>query len=273
MPTIEENKAKWDGTYDWQRAGEEWSVVWGGTQMQWYGTLFPRVHAFLPARTILEIAPGFGRWTQFLKDCCDRLILVDLSEKCIQACRQRFKDCSHISYYVNDGESLAMVPDHAIDFVFSFDSLVHVEEQVMSAYVFHLAAKLATDGVAFIHHSNLGAYPRYVQLQQAPKLLALLRRLRLAERSFNWRGLSMSADKMRLLAEANGLQCVSQEIIPWATKRTLIDCLSVLVRKDSIWARENRILRNPSFMKEGRYLASLAPLYAAPPSKRREVPP
>ena len=269
MPTIEENKAKWDGTYDWQQAGDEWSVVWGGTQMQWYGTLLPRIHPFLPAGTILEIAPGFGRWTQFLKDHCEQMIVVDLSEKCIHACQQRFKDCTHISYYVNDGRSLAMVPDKAIDFAFSFDSLVHVEEPVVSAYVSQLAAKLRRDGVAFIHHSNLGAYPRYAQLQQTPKLLALLRRLGLVERSFNWRGFSMSADKMTRLAEANGLQCISQEIVPWATQRALIDCLSVLVKKDSIWSRENRILRNPSFMKEGRYLAALTRLYGTPPSKHQ----
>jgi 2-polyprenyl-3-methyl-5-hydroxy-6-metoxy-1,4-benzoquinol methylase len=269
MPTIEENKAKWDGTYDWEQAGDEWSVVWGGTRMQWYGTLLPRIQAFLPAGTILEIAPGYGRWTQFLKDQCKRMIVVDLSEKCIDACRQRFRDCTHISYHVNDGKSLAMVPDHAVDFAFSFDSLVHVEEAVVSAYVSQLATKLTGDGVAFIHHSNLGAYPRYVQLQQTPKLLAMLRRLGLVERSFNWRGLTMSAAKMELLAEANGLQCISQEIFPWATKRALIDCISVLVRKDSIWSGENRILRNPSFMKEGRYLAALSRLYSDSPAKRQ----
>ena len=261
MPSIEENKTKWDGTYDWQQGGDEWSVVWGGARMQWYGTLLPRIHAFLPAGTILEIAPGYGRWTQFLKDQCRRMIVVDLSEKCIAACQERFRDSAHISYHVNDGQSLAMIPDRTIDFAFSFDSLVHVEEPVLSAYVSQLATRLTGDGAAFIHHSNLGAYPRYVRLQRTPKLLAALRRLGLVERSFNWRGLTMSAARMTRIAQACGLQCISQEIFPWATSRALIDCISVLVRPGSLWARENQILKNPSFMKEGRYLRSLARLY------------
>ena len=90
--------------------------------MQWYGSILPRISAFVPADTILEIAPGYGRWTAFLKDLCKRMIIVDLSEKCIDRCRQRFENLSHISYFVNDGKSLEMVVDGSVDFIFSFDS-------------------------------------------------------------------------------------------------------------------------------------------------------
>jgi hypothetical protein len=34
----------------------------------------------MPTRCILEIGPGFGHWTHFLKDLCNRLIVVDLSK-------------------------------------------------------------------------------------------------------------------------------------------------------------------------------------------------
>ena len=68
MPTIERNKELWDGLYHWSEMGDEWSKQWGCPYMQWYGMLLPRIHSFLPAKTILEIAPGYGRWTQFLKD-------------------------------------------------------------------------------------------------------------------------------------------------------------------------------------------------------------
>jgi hypothetical protein len=36
-----------------------------------------------------------------------------------------------------------------------------------------------------------------------------------------------------------------------------------VVKKESIWSRENRILRNKSFMEEAKYLARLAELYSA----------
>ena len=121
MPTLNWNKQTWDTTYDWSRQGDEWSTTWGSVDMQWFGSILPRIHGFVPVETILEIAPGFGRCTPFLKDLCDKLILVDMSEKCIEACKKRFEPYSHISYYTNDGASLDMIEDDSIDFIFSFD--------------------------------------------------------------------------------------------------------------------------------------------------------
>ena len=111
MPTVEENKKAWDQTYNWPQAGDEWSNAWGGVYAQWYGVLLPRLYRFLPAQTILEISPGYGRWSQFLVDFCTNLILVDISNTCIKACKKRFSNETHISYHVNDGKSLEMIGD------------------------------------------------------------------------------------------------------------------------------------------------------------------
>ena len=70
MPDIAWNKATWDGTYDWSRKGEEWSDAWGGSAALWYGAILPRIAVFLPAGAVLEIGPGFGRWTRFLLAQC-----------------------------------------------------------------------------------------------------------------------------------------------------------------------------------------------------------
>lgn len=66
MATLKENKNYWDGKYDWQERGDDWSRAWGGPHMQWYGTIYPRIKAHLPTKRILEIACGFGRWPHFL---------------------------------------------------------------------------------------------------------------------------------------------------------------------------------------------------------------
>lgn len=139
MPTIEENRSVFGGTYQWKHAGEEWSEEWGSARMQWFGSILPRISSFVPADTILEIAPGHGRWTAFLKDLCRRLTVVDLSAPCIDQCRQRFAHDANIGYFVNDGMSLEMVEDGSIDFIFSFDSLVHAEESVLRAYTAQLS--------------------------------------------------------------------------------------------------------------------------------------
>ena len=68
MVSVNYNKKWWGQDYDWSEAGDEWSRPWGGPEAQWYGSLYPRIHRFLPTGQVLEIACGHGRWTQFLKD-------------------------------------------------------------------------------------------------------------------------------------------------------------------------------------------------------------
>ena len=262
MPTIDDNKIVWDGRYNWTRRGDEWSAPWGGPVMQWYGTIFPRIKSHVPTDRILEIACGYGRWTQYLKDQCKHLIVIDLSAECIQACRQRFSECSHIEYHENDGKSLDMIPDASVDFVFSFDSLVHANEAVMEAYLSQLPRLLTKDGTAFIHHSNLGEYrTRYARIRRIPNLEGLLARLGLLEKKRHGRDFSVDAGKVAALSEKHGLRCISQEIIRWRTKKMFIDCMSTIVRDNSSGVRTNRVLRNTKFMQEAQNLYQLSQLY------------
>src|SRR5262245_46619894 len=109
MPTIEQNLHEWGTKFQWIQSGDEWSAGWGGAEAQWFGTLYPRIHAYLPSASILEIAPGYGRWTNYLRRHCTALTVVDLNENCIAACRERFAADTHITYHVNDGQSLDMI--------------------------------------------------------------------------------------------------------------------------------------------------------------------
>jgi ubiquinone/menaquinone biosynthesis C-methylase UbiE len=257
MPTIQENKAFWDGLYKWQKGGDEWSQAWGSPRTQWYGSIFPRIQAFLPAKTILEIACGYGRWTHFLKDLSTRLIAVDISEECIQACKKRFARDDDVSFYINNGKSLDMATDNSVDFVFSMDSLVHADDIVLKAYIEEISRILTKDGVAFLHHSNLGEYASRLNTVQKMKMQPLLTRLGFMEKNYHWRDLNVTAQKISMFADMSGLQCISQELINWGTKRTLLDCLSTITRKDSIFVRENRVLRNPLFGDEIKRISRL----------------
>ena len=93
MKTIEST----DTDYGWKDAGEEWSAPWGGSEAQWFGAIFPRISEYLRAGTILEIAPGFGRWTHYLREQCERLHVVDPDPRCIEACRRRIEDDSRLT--------------------------------------------------------------------------------------------------------------------------------------------------------------------------------
>jgi SAM-dependent methyltransferase len=263
MPTLDQNKDMWNSKYDWSNAEGEWSSQWGDAETEWHHMILPRIHSFIPTGTILEIAPGYGRWSQFLLSNCRKLVLVDLSEKCIGACEERFSANEHISYHVNDGKSLDFVPNESIDFVFSFDSLVHAEDDVVEAYLNQFAQKLTAEGVGFIHHSNLGEYADYLALLKTlpyrlKKLLADWNILETLE--VQWRASSMTAQKFDDYANKAGLQCIGQEIINWHSRR-LIDCISLFARTGSRWARANRVIRNENFMREAAYSAILSRLY------------
>ena len=262
MPSLEHNLSLWNTRYAWREQGDEWSAPWGSVDAHWYGCILPRIHPFVPTGTILEIAPGFGRWTQYLKDLADSLEIVDLSPKCIDNCRARFAEASHIGYHVNDGTSLDFLPDRSVDFVFSFDSLVHVEMDVLRAYIAELARTLSDDGVAFIHHSNMGEYASQYQREQLipARLKEQLRRRGVLNRR-HLRSLSVTADLFAAACDDAGLCCISQELVNWRQRR-LIDAFSVFTRTTSRWARPNRVLRNPGFMTEAALIAQRAPLYS-----------
>ncbi|HEY3065622.1 MAG TPA: class I SAM-dependent methyltransferase [Methylomirabilota bacterium] len=263
MPDVDQNRSEWNEPARWHAAGDEWSVTWGGVEAHWFGALYPRVHAYLPARTVLEIAPGHGRWTQYLRRWCEKLVIVDLSETCINECRKRFATATNIEYHVNDGMSLPMIPDRTIDFAFTFDSLVHAEIDVIDAYLRELARTLSPNGVAFIHHSNAGEYRRRLTLlKRVPhRVLAYLKQLNFD----HWRAYSVTAGEVERLARRAGLVCISQELVNWGNRfpvdRCLIDCFSTLTPVHSARARPNRILRNHDFMKEAHLIAAVAPLY------------
>jgi SAM-dependent methyltransferase len=232
--------------YDWKDAGEEWSQPWGTSEAQWSGAIFPRIRDCLPANTILEIGCGFGRWSHYLREHCQELWAVDRAPDCIEACRQRFAGDPRVKCYLNDGRSLPAIAGESIDFVFSFDSLVHPDRDVIEAYLRELTSKLKVGGKGFFHHSNLGTYANSPREHLPPFLRKLLRKLKILDWEHH-RNPSMSAELFRNLCAANGLHCLSQELVNWRGRR-LIDCFSLFERGDSKAA--TKIVRNPRFMRE-----------------------
>jgi hypothetical protein len=153
-----------------------------------------------------------------------------------------------------------MIDDAAIDFAFSFDSLVHVEEDVIEDYLNELARVLTADGVAFLHHSNLAA----CRPVGRPLRLALLIAERVLQRETpgfdHWRGTTMSARRLDDLAAQAGLACIGQEVVNWLGAR-LIDCISLVTPRGSRWERPNLVVHNPYFGAEAASSARAAQIH------------
>ena len=264
MPDIEENIATWNAQSSWSAHGEEWSGPWGSSEAEWWSTLLPRLHAFLPAKTILELGPGHGRWTAYLKDLCEELILADLAEACIESCRARFHEATNIAYHVNDGRSLPAVPERSVDLVFSFDSLVHAEADALEGYAREFARVLKADGVAFIHHSNMAALRRPAQIA---RLLPDRVRRPLTIRGavvnlYAWRAESVSARWFAEVCHSQGLACVGQELIAWEYGRFRTDAITLVTPRGSVWDRPMVTVDNRDFMDEARVAAQTGELYS-----------
>ena len=226
MPSIEWNRQRWGSEHPWSAHGDEWSYGFGSAAAHWYAFILPRLYAVLPNPTIadsriVEIAPGHGRWTQFLLPHCGMLVGYDLTESCVAYCRQRFAaqvESKRAAFHLTDGLSLAEA-DRSVDLVFSYDSLVHVERDVMQGYLVHIGRCLKPGGFAFLQHSNLAAYPHLHNFRnQGP---------------YNARGASVSAETMQADIRACGLVPLLQEALTHETQHLnneLIDCIS-LIRK------------------------------------------
>jgi SAM-dependent methyltransferase len=241
--------------YEWIAAGEEWSEPWGGSAAQWFGSILPRIHAALPAETILEIGSGFGRWSHFLRQHCGHLHLVDPDPQCMDACRRRFRSDTAVSFHLNQADSLEMIPDGSIDFIFSFDSLVHVRPQTIETYLQQFPRKLKTNGLAFVHHSNLGEFA--AALSRRARLLASKGK---APGADHQRDPEMTAGLFGELCGRHGLKVVCQELVNWRGRR-LIDCFSTVARPNSKWPNAPRPYRNSDFMREAELIRRLARHY------------
>lgn len=161
MPTLEWNKKVWDGAYAWAQDGDEWSQ-----QAEFCGVPYERwkdelVRTFIvanikPDSSVLEIGPGHGRWSVQIAPRIPKgtLHLVDLSSSCIDFCKTRLGMYPHVRYMVNDGRRLDQMADASVDFTWSFDTFVHIEEPEVRAYAKELVRVMKPQSMGVIHHAG-----------------------------------------------------------------------------------------------------------------------
>ena len=147
---IEEQRL-WNDEQMWVMDGHEWSKSFGTTENLWNKYIFDSIKEFR-GKKILEIAPGFGRMTQFLSILANELIVVDLNPLCIEKTKQKLGN--HVlAYFINDGKSLLKIRNNSQDLVFSYDSFVHMHANVTEEYIKEIYRVLKPGGCGYIHHS------------------------------------------------------------------------------------------------------------------------
>jgi hypothetical protein len=127
--------------------------------------------------------------------------------------------------------------------------------EALASYLSELARVLKPEGVAFLHHSNYGAYQRsahaFEPLQEYIDRLPAMIRAGLI-RTGTYRGAHMRATTVTAARFAEqchevGLNCVVQELVNWEGGVLLLDCFSVVARRGSRWDHPNQVVKNRLF--------------------------
>lgn len=233
MPSIKKNFSVWEETFksflSQKNFGDSWSEAWGSPLLQWYSMIFPRLYRYLPSTHIYEIASGLGRWSFFLQYYSSNITLSDISNESINFLKDRFKKNQNIKCYINDGKKI--ISDNKLDLVFTFDSLVHCDYEVIKSYVLEFKRLTKANSVFFLHHSNLAD---------------CLSKTRNSGHN-GWRSDDVSSQIVAKLCDENDLQVIYQEVFDWGSVKDYLDCISVIA-KDSDYICSN-IKYNNKLMK------------------------
>jgi ubiquinone/menaquinone biosynthesis C-methylase UbiE len=179
-------------------------------EVQWNSLIWPMIKGF-DFTTVVDLAAGHGRNSVMLLKEAKRLYIVDINRECIEYCQKRFQGMPNITYVQNDGYSLKAIPDGTISLIYSFDSMVHFDIDVIGNYAKEFYRILKPGGHGFVHHSNYTKSPGSHFLAN-PHC-----------RNF------MSKELFAYYLIRSGLQVESQTVIDWGGVPEL-DCLTIFKR-------------------------------------------
>lgn len=172
-------------------------------------SIFYQMFCFLNLTNVVELACGRGRHVpQYIKDA-SHITLVDILEKNILYCRERFKNENKISYYINNGYDLQKLESENYTSLFTYDAMVHFESLDVFNYLREIYRILKKGGKALFHHSNNTEDYR-VSFETGRQ-----------GRSY------MSADLFAHFADRAGLKVIQQHILNWGKDKEL-DCLTLV---------------------------------------------
>lgn len=164
LNTLRDNYSIWNAQ-SWAQYGEEWTLdvskFRGLDPNQWKADLLATMlKPYVKSNSVIvEIGPGGGRWTEQLLPFSDKLYLIDISEKALEVCRQRFGYENRVRFIqvCDQGDSFIKreeIDDQSIDFIWSYDVFVHINPNDINKYLRDFARVMKSHSMGVIHHAG-----------------------------------------------------------------------------------------------------------------------
>lgn len=173
---------------------------------QWNTLIWPMIKG-LDFTCVVDLAAGHGRNTEKLRQHAETVWVVDITEENLEACRRRFGNDPRIAYLRTNGVSLAGILDSSVTLVYSFDSMVHFDSDIVRAYLREFARVLKPGGCGFCHHSNYAGSP-FGSFTESP----------------HWRNF-MTRELFAHYCHKEGLTVLDAKVIDWTIPS--LDCCTV----------------------------------------------
>jgi len=106
-----------------------------------------------PDQIAVEIGPGGGRWTKHLLGF-RQVYAVDYYEPVLAELKANFGKHKNVTFIRNNGTDFPGIPDHSVDFLFSFGAFVHMDLPVIESYLDNIPRIMKPGGNVVIHYSD-----------------------------------------------------------------------------------------------------------------------
>ena len=103
-------------------------------------------------QTAVEIGPGGGRWTRYLLGF-KKLYVVDYHQELLDEVRKNFGRPT-MEFIKNNGTDFPGVASHSVDYLFSFGCFVHLDLDLIDAYLRNMRSILKQGANAVIHYAD-----------------------------------------------------------------------------------------------------------------------
>jgi len=100
----------------------------------------------------VEIGPGGGRWTRYLLGF-KKLYVVDYYPELLGELQKNFKK-ANMEFIKNNGTDFPGIKERSVDYLFSFGTFVHLDVDLIEAYLTNMQSILRPGANVIIHYSD-----------------------------------------------------------------------------------------------------------------------